>query len=209
MTEQVKQQICMKFCVQFEHSSTETLGTIQKATAMGNWWLAASSWQCACPLMHYVSCIVFWWNTVSPRWLCPTRAQIWHPETSKLKPPLKGKRFQTVDEILENMMGKLMATGRTVWGPEVPMFLVSSSINVSIFPITWLEPFWTDLYKWSLWSLTCNVFPLSRAENKGFPYWILVREEDLKYLYAYYIEVGEIYINYGNLYHVFNLQGCI
>ena len=32
----------------------------------------------------------------------------------KLKSPLKGKRFQTVDEIQENMTGQLMAIGRTV-----------------------------------------------------------------------------------------------
>ena len=38
----------------------------------------------------------------------------------KLKSPLKGKRFQTVDEIQENTMGQLMEIGRTVWGPKVP-----------------------------------------------------------------------------------------
>ena len=31
-----------------EHSSTETILMIQKAAAMGNWWRAASSRQCAC-----------------------------------------------------------------------------------------------------------------------------------------------------------------
>ena len=78
----------------------------------------------------------------------------------KLKSPLKGKRFQTIDEIQENTTGQLMAIGRTVWGPKVPnlkvteaslsyvqyfFYLVSSSINVSIFHITWLGTFWTDL----------------------------------------------------------------
>ena len=37
----------------------------------------------------------------------------------KLKLTLKGKRFQTVYEIQENIRGQLMATGRTVWGPKV------------------------------------------------------------------------------------------
>ena len=32
----------------------------------------------------------------------------------KLKSPLKGKRFQTIDEIRENTTGQLMAIGRTV-----------------------------------------------------------------------------------------------
>ena len=82
----------------------------------------------------------------------------------KLKSPLKGKRFQTINEIQKNMMGLLMAVGRTVWGPKVPtlkgteaslscvqcfLFLVSSSISVSTLQITWLETFWTDLiYQW-------------------------------------------------------------
>ena len=38
----------------------------------------------------------------------------------KLKSPLKGKRFQTVNEIQENMIGQLIVIGKTVWGPKVP-----------------------------------------------------------------------------------------
>ena len=54
MTEQVEQQICIKFCVKLEHSSAETIQMIQKATAVGNWWLAASSHQraCSCIMSH-------------------------------------------------------------------------------------------------------------------------------------------------------------
>ena len=37
VTEQVEQQICIKFCVKLEHSSAETIWMIQKVTAMGNW----------------------------------------------------------------------------------------------------------------------------------------------------------------------------
>ena len=48
MTDQEGQWICIKFCIQFEHSSVEIIHMIQKSAAMGNWWLAASSWQCAC-----------------------------------------------------------------------------------------------------------------------------------------------------------------
>ena len=78
----------------------------------------------------------------------------WSPDFSpcyfwffpKLKSPLKEKRFQTIDEIQENMTGQLMVIGRIVWGPKVPalkgtevslpyvqcfLYLVSSSINVS------------------------------------------------------------------------------
>ena len=48
MTEQVEQQICIRFCVKLEHSPMETIQIIQKAAAAGNWWLAASSHQCTC-----------------------------------------------------------------------------------------------------------------------------------------------------------------
>ena len=48
MTEQVEQWICIKFCIKLEHFFAETIWMTQKDTAMGNWWLAASSWQCAC-----------------------------------------------------------------------------------------------------------------------------------------------------------------
>ena len=92
-----------------------------------------------------------------------------------------------------------MAIGRTVWGPKVPtlkgtevsivlctMFLVSSSINVSIFHITWLNTFWASytmttfffffqyillimLLQWSQFFLPfmplCTVPPLSPAYN--------------------------------------------
>ena len=67
--------------------------------------------------MHHVSCSFFTKHqitlvtqpTYSPDlapcdfWLLP-----------KLIPPLKGKRFQTIDEIQENRMGQLMAIRRTV-----------------------------------------------------------------------------------------------
>ena len=94
----------------------------------------------------------------------------------KLKLPLKGKRFQfqTTDEIQENTKGQLMAIGRTVWGPKVPtlkgtgaslsyvkyfLYLLSSSINVSIFQITWLDTCWTDLIIPSLLSqLECYLY---------------------------------------------------
>ena len=122
MTEQVEQWTCIKFCLKPEHSSMETILMIQKAAAMSNWWLAASS-GCAC------SCITsyaeFFGKTsnhpgdsapLKPRFgnLCDFWLFL------KLKSPLKGKRFQSINEIQENMTGQLMAIGRTVWGPKVP-----------------------------------------------------------------------------------------
>ena len=72
----------------------------------------------------------------------------------KLESPLKGKRFQILNEIQENMMGWLMATVWTVWGPKVPtlrgtkvslsyaqcfLYLVSSSIVSPFFVLhSWI-----------------------------------------------------------------------
>ena len=36
-TEREEPQLCIRFCVKLENSSMETIGMIQKATAMGNW----------------------------------------------------------------------------------------------------------------------------------------------------------------------------
>ena len=55
--------------------------TTKLATAIGNWWLAASSWKGA-QLMHHVSCGVFWKNLKLSRRLSPSTVQIWCPVTS-------------------------------------------------------------------------------------------------------------------------------
>ena len=48
VTERVQLWICVKFYVKLEHFSAETFWMIQKAAAMGSWWLAALSPQCIC-----------------------------------------------------------------------------------------------------------------------------------------------------------------
>ena len=79
----------------------------------------------------------------------------------ELKSPLKGRRFQTIDEIQENTAGLLMVIGRTVCGPKVTtlketeaslsyvqcfFYVVSSSVNICIFHSAWLDTFWTHIY---------------------------------------------------------------
>ena len=114
MTEWVEQRICIKFCVKLEHSSTENSHMIQKAATMGNWWLAASPWQCACSCI--TSRAVFWWNIKSLRWLSPLYSPYMVPWDfwlfPKLESPLKGKRFQTTNEIQENTSWKLIRLGK-------------------------------------------------------------------------------------------------
>ena len=129
---------------------------------MGNWCLAASSQQRAC------SCITSCAEVLRKHQITQVTQLPYIADLApcgfwlfpKLKSILKGKRFQTVDEIQENVMGQPMVTGRSMWGPKVStlngteaslsyvqcfFYLVSSSINVSIFPITWLDISWTDL----------------------------------------------------------------
>ena len=108
LTEWVDQQICIKFCVKLEHSSIETIWMIQKATAMGNWRLAASSQQRIC------SCITSRAELLVKHQITQVTQPCYSPDLvpcdfwlfPKLKSPLKGERFQTVHEIQENMTGQ-------------------------------------------------------------------------------------------------------
>ena len=85
---------------------------------------------------------------------------LWLLAFPKTKITLGREEISDINDIRENMTGQLVVIGRTVWGPKVPilkgteeslscvqhfLYLVSSSINVSIFHITWLGTFWTDL----------------------------------------------------------------
>ena len=82
--------------------------------------------------------------------LQPRCGALWLLAFPKAKITFETEEIQTNIEIQENMMGQLMVIGRTVWGPKVPalkgmkvslshvqcfLYLVSSSINVSIFYI--------------------------------------------------------------------------
>ena len=122
MTEQAEQWKCVKFCIKLEHSSMETIWVIQKAAAMGNWWLTASSQQCT--HSSIMSPAEFFGKTsnhlVTQPHYSPDLALCDFWLFLKLKSSLKGKRFQTFDEIQENTTGQLMVTGSTVWGPKGP-----------------------------------------------------------------------------------------
>ena len=101
MTEQVEQQICTKFYINLEHSSTEIFGWFRRPQL----W-AAGDWQ-----LHHDNMSTYTSRLVQR---CFAKQQItqvtqppyspdWHPATSgfsqKLKSPLKGKRFETIEEI--------------------------------------------------------------------------------------------------------------
>ena len=68
--------------------------------------------------MYYISCVFFGKTSNHPGDLADlVHCDFWL--FPKLKPPLKAKRFQTIDEIQENIMGQFMAIGITVWCPKV------------------------------------------------------------------------------------------
>ena len=131
---------------------------IQKATAMGNWWLAASSGQCAhsCITSH-----VQFFGKISnhpgdsaplqPRFgavlLLAFPKTIITFERKEISDHWwdSGKYDRAADGDWENCVRSQGAYFEGDWGIIVlcTMFLVSSSINVSIFHITWLDTFWT------------------------------------------------------------------
>ena len=157
MTEQAEQQICIKFCIKVEHSSTETIQMIQEATSMGNWWLAALSWQCSCSyIMSHEEFFVKHQIThmiqlpYSPD-LAPCNFLLF----SKLKSPLKGKRFQTVMRFRNIRQGSWWRLGELgevssclLWRGlrhHCPMYSVSCIFfNKCLFSYYMADTFWTD-----------------------------------------------------------------
>ena len=153
MTEQVQQWTCIKFWVNLGHSSMETIHMIKKEAAMGNWWLAALS------LQHAHSCFItshagFFFGKTSNY---PGDSALRILAFLKTKITFKreeipdhrwdlGKYDGAADGDWENCM-RSHGTSEGDWGFIVlcTMFLVFSSLNVSIFHTAWLDIFWTDL----------------------------------------------------------------
>ena len=121
---------------------------------MGNWWLAASSWQHA---HSYITSSAEFFGKTSNR---PGDSVPLQPRLGALQLLAFTNWFQIMYEIQKNTTGQLMEIGRIVWGPKVPslketevflsyvqrfLYLVLSSINVCIFHIVWMDTFWTDL----------------------------------------------------------------
>ena len=161
ITEWIEQQICINFCIKLEHFSGETIWMIDSEGCSYGQLVIGRFIKTTYPLMHHIWCSFL---AKQPRWFsthyCPDLVPCNFCLLPKLKSPLKGKVFQTLDEMQENMRGQLMVIRRTVWGPKVTtlkrievslscvqcfLCLVSSSINVSIFHITRPDTFWTDL----------------------------------------------------------------
>ena len=137
--EGVEQWICIKFCFKLQHSSMETIRMIQKATAMGNWWLAASSRQYTCSCITL--CAEFFSETSNHPGdsvpLQPRFGTLWLLAFPKIKITFEreeisdyrwdsGKYNGTADGDWENCMGSQGAYFEGDWGVIVlcTMFLV-------------------------------------------------------------------------------------
>ena len=127
------------------------LRVVQEATAMSNWWLAASSQKNtpahACIESHVEFLAKHQFTQVTQPLYSPDLVPWDFWLFPKLKSPLKGKKFQTIDGIQENTMGAADGDWENCvrshsaylegdWGVIVlcTVFLVSS-INISIFPV--------------------------------------------------------------------------
>ena len=117
MTEQEEQRICIKFCIKLEHSSAETLQMVQKRPqlwATGDWQLHHDNVLTHESHLMQSSLAKYHITQVTQPPYSPDLGPCDFSLFSKLKSPLKGKSFQTLSEIRENMMRQLMAIGRTV-----------------------------------------------------------------------------------------------
>ena len=121
MTEWVERWIFIKFCIKLEHSSIDCM---DDSEGHRNGQLVIGSFITTMrPLMYHVLCRVFGETSYHPGDSAPLQPRLAPCDFwlfPKLKSPLKGKGFQTIDEIQENMTGQLMVIGWTVWGPNVP-----------------------------------------------------------------------------------------
>ena len=122
MTNWVEQQICIKFFIKLNISPWKQFGWFRRLQpwATGDWQLHHNN--TPAHTSHLVQSVLAKHQitqVTQPRYspdLVPCDFWIF----PKLKSPLKGKRFQTTDEIQDNTTGQLMVIGRTVWGPKVP-----------------------------------------------------------------------------------------
>ena len=107
VTERIGQLICIKFGFKLEHASMKSVQMSQKATALGNSWLAALSWQCT------GSCITFPAEFLAKHQIPQVTQPPYGPELApcafwlflKLKSPLKGRDFRSLMRFRKIQLG--------------------------------------------------------------------------------------------------------
>ena len=155
-TEQIQQWICIAFCIKLEHSSTETIWMTQKAVAMD------LHHDIACTHASHLVQSFLVKRQITQVTQPPYRPDLTPYDFWLFQNKITFEREEISDNqwVQENKAEQLMVIGRTMWGPKVPtlkgtevslsylqcfLYFLSSSINASIFHITWLNMIWTDL----------------------------------------------------------------
>ena len=120
MTEWVEQWICIKFFINLNVPLRKLLGWFRRPQLWetGDWQLHHNNLPTHALYLTQRFLKKIAHMTQHPYSPDLATCNFWH--FSKLKLPLKGKRFQTMDEVQENTSGQLIAIGRTLWGPQVP-----------------------------------------------------------------------------------------
>ena len=159
MTEQVEQWICIKFCFKLEHSSAETIWMLQKATAMGTWWLIVSFLMTMCPLLHHVLCRGFGGTSNHPCDSVPLQPRFCTPRLLAFpKTKITFEREEISDQIgfRKIWWGSWQCLGELCEVPRCPLWrrlrhhcpvynVTCSFNNYCYFQQYMLGTFWTDL----------------------------------------------------------------
>ena len=160
MTEWVEQWICNALCIKLERSSEEI---VRSSEGRSRGQLVMSTFiTVVLPFTHHVSCS-FLAKHQSPRRLSPLQPRfgaLWLRGFPKTKITFGREEISdcwwdsrkydgAYDGDSENCVRSQGAYVEGDWDVVVLLqcflYLVSSSINVSSFHITWLDTFWTDL----------------------------------------------------------------
>ena len=122
MTEQVEQLICINFVSSLNILLQKLFGWFRRPQlwATGDWQLPHDNIPAHASRLVQRFLVKHQISQVTQPHYSPDLVPCSFWLFPKLKSPLKGERFQTINEIQENTMGQLMGIGRTVWGPKVP-----------------------------------------------------------------------------------------
>ena len=120
ITEQGEQWICIKFSLSLNIPLQNLLGWFRSLQlwATGDWQLYHNKAPSHASRLMQSFLVKHPITQVTQPHYSPDLAPCDFWLSPKVKLPSKGKRFQTIDEIQENMMGQLMATERAVWGSK-------------------------------------------------------------------------------------------
>ena len=122
MTEWVQQWICIKFCIKLDIPLQKLFRWFRRLQlwATGDWQPHHNNMlaHVSCPYSFFCK-ITNYPGDSAP--LQPRFGALWLLAFPKTKITFERKEISDCQWVQENMMSQLMAIGRTVWGPKVPI----------------------------------------------------------------------------------------